>query len=182
MEAFLVTLVFNAVFGVICALIANSKGRSPLGWFFLGLVVPVIALILILCLANLKEEEARRRADVERSQRLREKMRQEQIKNEAFKREAGARLDIHDGALKMDSRQAGALAAAQDPALIGAGPPPIPGAEVWHYAVGNDQRGPVEGQVLRDLLAKGNLSGTTLVWTEGMADWRPAQDVPELAT
>ena len=39
------------------------------------------------------------------------------------------------------------------------------------------QLGPVEAEDLRKL----SLSGDTPVWSEGMADWQKAKDVPELA-
>jgi hypothetical protein len=41
-------LVVGLIFGVICALIASSKGRSPLGWGVLGFLFPLITLIVIL--------------------------------------------------------------------------------------------------------------------------------------
>jgi hypothetical protein len=182
MEAAVVIYVLvHVVFGIICAAVASHKGRSAAGWFFLGIFFEVIALIIILCLSNLKEEAAWRQRDVERSHRLREQLRQEQVKNAAFQRHAVKRLDLHDGALRMDTREAGALAAAGEPAQIeAAGPPPIPGADLWHYAAGREQRGPIAREALADLLRTGNLARDTLVWTEGMAGWQPAGEAPEL--
>jgi hypothetical protein len=178
-------LIVNLIFGIICALVASSKGRSPIAWFALGFFFPIIAIIVLCCIANLKEEELRRRNDYERTHRIREQLRQEQIKNEAFQRHAGARMDVHDRALGMNTRNAEAVAgaAAGGPAIAAATasvPPPILRDEAWYYALGNEQLGPIDGYALREMFAKGNLARTTLVWTAGMREWRRAQDVPEL--
>ena len=37
--------------GVACAVIANNKKRSAMGWFLLGCLFPLIALIVIACLS-----------------------------------------------------------------------------------------------------------------------------------
>ena len=91
---------------------AHSKGRSPVGWFFVGFFVTCIGLIIVLCLSNLREEQARwAQADEER-RRLREQLRQERLKNEVFQGHVRARLDVHDQALGVDTRQLEAPAAA----------------------------------------------------------------------
>lgn len=41
-------LVFGVIFGLACALIANSKGRSPVLWGVLGFLFGLIPLIIIL--------------------------------------------------------------------------------------------------------------------------------------
>ena len=79
-------LILNLLFAIICAVVASNKGRSAVGWFILGFFFPIIAIIVLCCIANLKEEEQRRRHDYERTHRIREQLRQEQIKNEAFQR------------------------------------------------------------------------------------------------
>ncbi len=51
----------------------------------------------------------------------------------------------------------------------------------WHYSKNGTQLGPVsEGELLAKL-ASGEVCATDLVWKEGMADWRPAGKVAELA-
>lgn len=50
-------LVFIAlIFGVVCALIANSKGRSAFGWLLLGTLFSLIALIVLVLLPSLKTD------------------------------------------------------------------------------------------------------------------------------
>ncbi|MGM9802687.1 MAG: GYF domain-containing protein [Muribaculaceae bacterium] len=48
----------------------------------------------------------------------------------------------------------------------------------FFVAINGQQQGPFEIEELRSY----NLTKQTLVWTEGMPEWRPAGDVPELAT
>lgn len=51
----------------------------------------------------------------------------------------------------------------------------------WYYAVGGQERkGPVPESELKQLLGTGQLSTSTLVWSEGLAQWTPAQDVAGL--
>jgi hypothetical protein len=45
-----IVLVIGLVFGLICAVLASPKNRSPVGWFFIGFLIPLIGLILILVL------------------------------------------------------------------------------------------------------------------------------------
>lgn len=46
----------------------------------------------------------------------------------------------------------------------------------YYIAQGNEQRGPFTAEQLQ----AGGLRADTLVWREGMAQWQPAQSVPEL--
>lgn len=49
-------IVIGLVFGVICALIASSRGRSALGWFVLGCLFSIFALLLVALLPSLKTD------------------------------------------------------------------------------------------------------------------------------
>ena len=52
----------------------------------------------------------------------------------------------------------------------------------WYYSKNGTQLGPVsEGEIIAKL-ASGEVSAADLVWKEGMADWRPAASVAELAS
>ena len=101
---FLGKFLIACAFGGVCASIANSKGRNVPGWFFIGFFIPVVGLIILLCLSDLKAEERKRRAMESQHQRLREQLRQEKLKNEALRQHAVARLDLHDETLGMDTR------------------------------------------------------------------------------
>jgi len=43
-------LFFWIAFAVLCAVIAGSKGRSGFGWFFLGAIFGVFALIAVIAM------------------------------------------------------------------------------------------------------------------------------------
>jgi uncharacterized protein DUF4339 len=42
---------------------------------------------------------------------------------------------------------------------------------MWHYAVGNERRGPVDGPAMAELIASGAVGADTLVWKQGMTQW-----------
>ncbi|MCD6303502.1 MAG: SPFH domain-containing protein, partial [Planctomycetes bacterium] len=62
-----------------------------------------------------------------------------------------------------------------------AAPPPIAPAVQYYLAVAGRQVGPFDLDGLRGELAGGRLSRQTPVWRQGMAQWTPAEKVPELA-
>jgi peptidyl-prolyl cis-trans isomerase B (cyclophilin B) len=51
---------------------------------------------------------------------------------------------------------------------------------MWFYSKNNEQQGPVAADEIGELLRNGELSNSTLVWKEGMAQWTPLGEVPEL--
>jgi membrane protease subunit (stomatin/prohibitin family) len=77
----------------------------------------------------------------------------------------------------------GAATAATRPASPppGAGPPPLPTAAQWYIGVSGQQVGPLDTAGLRSNVANRQLTATTLVWREGMAEWTAASTVPEIA-
>jgi hypothetical protein len=52
--------------------------------------------------------------------------------------------------------------------------------EQWYYARGGQQAGPVSRAELQQIGRQGGLGPDDLVWTETMADWRPARTVTGL--
>jgi membrane protease subunit (stomatin/prohibitin family) len=61
-------------------------------------------------------------------------------------------------------------------------PPPIPPSVQFHVAVGSQSSGPFDIAALKQQVQSGQLTRETLVWKEGMAQWTPAGDVPELSS
>ena len=51
---------------------------------------------------------------------------------------------------------------------------------MWYYAKDGSREGPVSLDELRGILKENVVPLTTVVWTEGMDQWRPAYEVPEL--
>jgi hypothetical protein len=89
---------------------------------------------------------------------------------------AGSLVDLFapGGAVISTAGQGGISDTASSPAT--AEPP------VWHYARDGASLGPLHLHGLRSLAARGEVSGSTLVWKEGMPGWVACHDVPELAT
>ncbi|SHE87005.1 protein of unknown function [Lampropedia hyalina DSM 16112] len=50
----------------------------------------------------------------------------------------------------------------------------------WFYAVADERRGPVGFADLQALVSTGEITANTLVWSQGMADWTLASNIPEL--
>ena len=50
----------------------------------------------------------------------------------------------------------------------------------WFYAAQGQQQGPYPEAQLRDLIARGMITPDTLVWSEGMAGWQKAGEIPGL--
>ena len=60
-------------------------------------------------------------------------------------------------------------------------PPPLPGAVTFHVDSGGQASGPFTVPQLQQAVAGGQLTASTLVWSQGMAGWTPAGQVPALA-
>ena len=177
-------LVIMIIFGGITAWIADSKGRNPVGWFFIGFIVTCIGLIIILCLSDLKEEEVRWQHAQDEQRRLREQLKQERIKNEAFQGHVRGRLEAHDNVLGMDTRQlSGEKSAASLPP-----PPPASGALVptafeqrqWFLTYLDKPRRAVTFAELKRSYQTKVLNENSLVWTAGMKAPRRILDVSGL--
>ncbi len=182
----ILNLLLMVVFGAITAAIASSKGRSALGWFFVGFFFPCIGLIVAIAMSNLREEEARRREMMEGQRRLREELKQERIKSGAAHAYTGRRLDLHDEALGMDTRQ---IASAHDEALqLEAGGPPMSGLPQpsgfelteWVVMFGTGASRPLSFSTLKDLYRSGDIKETALVRTIAMTEWRRVNEIPGL--
>ena len=203
-------LVIGLVLGFVAAAIASNKGRSGVGWFFGGFFLGLIGVIIVACLSNLKEEQDRQAGDREDKRRLREQLRQEQLKSESYRQYTMERLDNHDEALGIDTKQTqialpsggagtpatsgprlnfpGASAAVPAAAHPSAPPPLDPYApdagEIeyqWFYAdQESENRGPYTLHELRQLSAAGVVTATTLVWSENLTNWTPAGEVADV--
>ncbi len=187
-EQLTIHLIVAVIGGVIGAIVASSKGRSVVGWFFLCFFFPLIGIIIVACLSNLKKERAREEQIASENRRLREQLRQERIKAETFRSYTSARLDTHDQALGMDTRQPQALpaGAAALPQLmmqegaVGQGSPPADAQ--WHYEINGQALGPVSQAEIGQLLRTGRINLQTLVWCEDLTNWTPLAQVPSLAS
>ncbi|MFW6132877.1 MAG: DUF4339 domain-containing protein [Planctomycetota bacterium] len=196
----LFVLIVGGMTGTAAAVIASYKGRSSLAWFFggcgAGFVLHVfgalVILVIVSVLPNKKLEAARLQyADRER-RRLREQLRQERLKHEAFRQYTSERLDTHDDALGIDTRTRDALPPAAQAAMRqltdeghtprdrsgGALPPANSYAPIWFYEMQGQATGPVSAEDIKQLLRRGEITTSTLVWSQDLGEWTPARDVP----
>jgi len=72
------------------------------------------------------------------------------------------------------------MGSAAQPSGYGAPPPPPP-APPWHVASQGTTLGPFPFARLAQMIASGELTPDTQVWTTGMSSWAPAGSVPALA-
>src|SRR5689334_13316987 len=94
---------------------------------------------------------------------------------------AGAGVGLGAG-LAMGANMMGSLSGAAAASAASAGPPPIPGAALYHVAQGQAQTGPFDIGALQQQASTGQINRNALVWKNGMPQWAKAGDVPELAS
>ncbi|MEZ6038706.1 MAG: DUF4339 domain-containing protein [Planctomycetota bacterium] len=164
---------FYLIWGVICAAIASNRGRSAAGWFFIGLFLQCIGLILVLVLPDLKVQEEREKRVRLENRRLREQLNNERQVADQRHQHVERRLGVHDEALGVDT--------SRPPELPAAAPAPAQLTETssaqWFYARDNERQGPVSTETIRHLLQARAIRGDTLVWSQGMQDWDELQNV-----
>lgn len=179
---------WNAIPGTIASLIAYYKGRNMFGWFFGGFFLNVLGIILVAVLPNLKEQQAQREHMENENRRLKERLKQEQVKSESFRKHALSRLDAHDAHLGLDTKQVTALPAGSDtdPLLLeddtsqeeSASEPAYSPTRKWRYQWNQEEHGPISEHDLAGKFRTGQLSGSTLVWNEDLPTWTRADEIP----
>ncbi len=193
-----VHLIIAFICGGIAAAIAAGKGRSPVGWFFGGFFLGLIGIVIVACIANEKEAQARAQRAGQERRRLREKLRQETMKNEAFRQHAVSRLDAHDKRMGTRTRNTRKLRggttrrkrlaegkenrparrplAAQARRGRGASPEAV---SHWYYEINGETMGPISEMDLAQLLRSKQIPFSTLLCQEDQENWQPANQVPE---
>jgi len=175
--AVIAVLVIYAVFGIVCAVVAPSRGRSATAWFFIGGATQCLGIVLIFVLPNLKEEQERQRRRDEETRRLREQLKKERQVADQRHDNVHGRLGAHDRALGMDTAPAPALLPGTPPQAPSL-PPTAPTAEPqWHFAVGDQQLGPVGQARLQQMWIDREIGDDALVWRQGMTNWVPITEV-----
>ena len=43
---------------------------------------------------------------------------------------------------------------------------------MWHYSDGTNPHGPIDEAALREMLLRGTVNRNTLIWREGMSEWK----------
>ena len=62
-----------------------------------------------------------------------------------------------------------------------AAPPPVPPAPSFFVAENGQSKGPFPLQSITAAISQGQITPDTMVWAQGMANWLPAKQVPQLA-
>ena len=165
-------LVVMLVFGVMCAMIASSRGRSGIGWFFIGFVFPCFGLIVLLVVPDLRVQDEKDRELRRENRRLREQLKKDRAVSDARFSEAHSRLGAHDRALGLDTAT---------PALASAGagapaPASLPAAELedvqWYYLDEDRSRlGPFSFQDMKRFWRDATIGARTMVWSRSFSDW-----------
>jgi membrane protease subunit (stomatin/prohibitin family) len=84
--------------------------------------------------------------------------------------------------IAVGQRVAGSITPGQgQPPPAAAGPPPLPAQAQWYAGIGGQQQGPFDLNALAAQVRGGAITPATLVWKQGLSQWVPAQQVPELA-
>jgi hypothetical protein len=78
------------------------------------------------------------------------------------------------------AKQIGEAIAAE--AAAPATPPPLPQERAFHVACDGRPTGPFSTSELKCQIEAGELTASSLVWTQGMSEWASAQSVAELAS
>ncbi len=145
-----------------------------MGWFILGFLAPILALILVLVLPDLRVQQERERKLRSENRRLRERVRKDrQVADQRYVEHQG-RLAVHDEGLGVDTSMRAPPSDEGSTSL----PPPVPAHPVsgvqaaqWYYVSGEERQGPISHETLRGFLEMGVVSAETFVWTESMEDW-----------
>ena len=190
-----VQLVVLVICGGIAAAVAGSKGRNPIGWFFGGFFLGIIGIVIVACLSDLNQERRRQQRDAVERRRLREQLRQERMKNEAFQSHARRRLDVHDRKLGVNtrrtrrksmgnkSRTARALPhrknkQSQIEAIAATEPDPqTEPAPRWYFEQEGQTFGPESQDKISHMLTVGELDANTLLCMEGDDRWETAAQI-----
>ena len=73
----------------------------------------------------------------------------------------------------------GMMSGINQQSAMGATPPPIP-TVLYHVAVNGQPAGPYDMNTLSQMARNGQLTASTLVWTNGMAAWSRVDEINEL--
>ncbi|MCA9003280.1 MAG: DUF4339 domain-containing protein, partial [Planctomycetes bacterium] len=166
-----IQLFIMAIFGLICAAIANSRGRSPVGWFFIGFFFGCLGLIVLFVIQDLKAEAMKEERRNRQFSRIEQRQTRDRASIDRRLETHNRRISAHDQAMGVDTIEAGSpdAAAARPPSRRLAEAPPTD--LEWYYAVDADaeeETGPVEFGAVLAAFQNGKINANSLVWHEQM--------------
>ncbi|MBI3818905.1 MAG: DUF4339 domain-containing protein [Planctomycetes bacterium] len=181
----IVNLIAPAVIGTLCAFIAHGRGRSPVGWFFIGFFFACIGLIVLLVIPDLKKLEAEKNRMLKENRKLREEVRMNREAASRKHAEIEARLKVHDRALRVDTSER------SDALLTDGGAETSPAANAtvdaadllnkkWFFMNETGKHGPLPFREFQLLWQSGEFRAENYVKTSEMNNWMRVQDVSGL--
>jgi len=194
-------LIILPIIGIICALIAHSKGRNPVGWFFIGFFFGFVGLIIALVVSNVKDRQEKDKQMEMQQRRLQEQLRQERLKNEQFRKHAQSRLDVHDEKLDIDTRLLGnemnitplqitdqnttpdniqTIDVQNLNANLNNVSPDDKMENGWFYNDGSKNIGPITFKEIQDQIYLKQIYPDTYVWHNTFTDWTFASNIANL--
>jgi hypothetical protein len=122
-----------------------------------------------------------------------ERLRMYEKMNEAEKSKADAIAEAYKTAMQAQQgivqQTIGGLAQAStpvapQPANVNVHPPAVPPVpqEAWHYSANGVQSAQMNLAQIQQAIQTGQITGETMVWKTGMAEWKSARIIPELTT
>jgi len=146
------SILFWLLLGGICSRIAKKRNRNPLGWFFIGMLLGVIGLIILYVLPAKNEESLEEASPVPAAMQSQEN-------------------------LTFSTETEETLAPSEMNQVIS----PSFEKKLWYYLDReNKQYGPMSFDNLKRVWKEDQITGTTYVWNEEMPDWKPIADLPEV--
>ena len=55
-----------------------------------------------------------------------------------------------------------------------------PSKRQWHYETDGETHGPIDESQLMNMVRSGAIQANTLLWTEELGDWKPAESIKAL--
>src|SRR5690606_15223390 len=115
------------------------------------------------------QEQREQRQRVE-TRKLREQLMKERQVSDQRHQHVERRLGAHDEALGLDTSKPPEL-----PNSVSAAQ--LTNSDLWFYARDETRQGPVSSETIRHLITARAIDGSTLVWSEGMHDWAPLDNI-----
>jgi hypothetical protein len=165
----------SILFAAICALLAASKGRSALAWGLGGFFLQCFGLLFVLLVSDTAETHAIEETGRRQNRRVNERIKKESSKLASLKSEMRGRLDAHDLAIGLDTRNI------KRPLQRAVATAPPLANHSWYYEEDGQTAGPVSQRSLLALADSGLVLPATFVWREGMDDWQQLAEVDELS-
>jgi len=139
----LITFVLWILIGMITSYFAKQRGRDPLIWFMIGMLLGLLGLILLFLLPNLESVGGKD---------------QKQVNEQPPSSEP---LPIEWPTLEPASA--------------------IENKEWFYLDAQRQTQGPISFRALKAAWGEGRLLGDSLVWSEGMDNWKKIQELAELS-